>query len=411
MKNLQFNYTRWISISLINFFIVALAGVVLRYKINFALPIINQKNLLHGHSHFAFAGWVSLVLMALMINYLSRSGVATNYSRYTWLLRINNLIAYGMLITFTMQGYAMFSIIFSTLSIFVSFFFIYWYWTDLNQVKDGQSINLWFKFALILLGFSSIGPFMLAYLMASHIFVQNFYFSAIYFFLHFQYNGWFIFACLGLLFSFLKEKKEWGFLKISKHLFYIMALTVVPTYLLSIIGLKVPLYLHWIAAIAAFMQLAVLYYSYQLLRMVQQNLQLAKISRLLWLLAYLSFSIKILLQALSAIPYFTTFAFNLRPVVIAYLHLCFLGVISFFILGYCVEYMAKAGIKLSKTGLLIFIYGVFLQEGVLLAQGLEAIVFNNSLQTGIALFIAAILMAGGLAIVSMAKVVDKKEPL
>jgi len=38
----EFKTRRWLQIALINFCIVALAGVTLRYKINFALPIINH---------------------------------------------------------------------------------------------------------------------------------------------------------------------------------------------------------------------------------------------------------------------------------------------------------------------------------------------------------------------------------
>ncbi|WP_449436872.1 hypothetical protein [Pedobacter steynii] len=148
--------------------------------------MIDQKFLLHGHSHFAFVGWVSLALMTLMVNYLTRSGIVTNYKKYHWVFLANTITAYGMLISFTVQGYALASITFSTLSIFVSYFFIFYYWKDLSGIKGNQHISNWFKFALVLLGISSIGPFMLAYLMANNIFIQDLYFSAIYFFFIFN---------------------------------------------------------------------------------------------------------------------------------------------------------------------------------------------------------------------------------
>lgn len=405
MQTIQFNSMKWIRIALINFFIVALAGVVLRYKINFPLPLINQKYLLHGHSHFAFAGWVSLALMALMVNYLLKSGQTTNCKKYHWLLMANTVTAYGMLITFIFQGYAALSIAFSTLSIFVSYFFIYYYWKDLRCIKDDQQITIWFKSALILLGVSSAGPFALAYLMASHTIIQDLYFSAIYFFLHFQYNGWFIFACLGLLFSLLKEKKQLNLLKISKNLFNILALTVVPTYLLSILGLQAPLYLFWIAAISAILQLGVLFYSYRLLQVIRDSsdTRLKKMTSYLWALAYASFCLKIILQSLSIIPYLSDFAFSLRPVIIGYLHLCFLGVISFFILGIFVEVLAKEGMQLSKSGLLIFILGVLSQEGILMVQAFDAIIFQTPFNTNIILFLSATVMATGLARIFLKK--------
>jgi hypothetical protein len=37
---------------------------------------------------------------------------------------------------------------------------------------------------------------------------QNEYLASIYYYLHFQYNGWFFFACMGLLFSFLQLKSS-----------------------------------------------------------------------------------------------------------------------------------------------------------------------------------------------------------
>lgn len=412
MEAIQFKSVNWIRIALVNFFVLALIGVALRYKINFPLPLIDQKYLLQGHSHFAFVGWISLALMTLMINYLVRAGLATNYNKYHWLLLSNTFVAYGMLITFTLQGYAILSITFSTLSIFVSYLFIYYYWKDLRSIKNAQHIGIWFKSALVLLGISSLGPFTLAYLMVAHIHVQNLYFSAIYFFLHFQYNGWFIFACLGLLISTIEKKNDLRLLKLNKPLFFILASTVVPTYLLSLLGLKVPLHLHWIAGISAGVQLGALYYSYKFLQLVCKNaVRPTTMTGILWCLAYFSFSLKVLLQGLSALPYFTDLAFTLRPIIIAYLHLCFLGVISFFILGHCVEVMAKAGIRLSRSGLFIFIGGVLLQEGILMAQGMEAIVFQATSHTGIILFLSAIVMAAGLLKICIGKGHVNKKPL
>ncbi len=398
----QFNSRRWIRIALINFFVVALAGVLLRYKINFPLPLVNQKYLLHGHSHFAFAGWVSLALMAMMVRYLIKCGLVTNYKKYHWLLIVNTISAYGMLFTFIIQGYALFSITFSTLSIFVSYLFSYYYWKDLRKVKDIQHIAVWFKSSLLLLAVSSLGPLTLGYLMASHNQHQNLYFAAIYFFLHFQYNGWFIFACLGLLFSYLNETPDLQCLGINKKLFLIMISTVVPGYLLSLLGYKLPSYLYWTAAISAVLQLSALLYSYRLLQTIRRSfaLRFSEMTRYLWSLAYISFGLKLILQALSAVPYFSNFAFSFRPVVISYLHLCFLGVVSFFILGFFNELLAKQGTQLNKPGLFIFISGVALQEFLLLFQGLQAIRFQPIFNTGILLFLSAVVMATGLAMMS-----------
>ncbi|HQD12568.1 MAG TPA: hypothetical protein PLW43_06470, partial [Chitinophagales bacterium] len=114
---------RWIKIAIFNLFLVAVIGTMLRYKIAFSLPFIDQKKLLHGHSHFAFSGWVSLAVMVLMVDYLSRELQRDFFASYKWLLGLQLFSAYAMMIAFPIQGYAFFSILFSTLSVFVSYFF------------------------------------------------------------------------------------------------------------------------------------------------------------------------------------------------------------------------------------------------------------------------------------------------
>lgn len=394
----NFNTRRWILIALINFCIVALAGVTLRYKINFPLPAVNQKYLLHAHSHFAFDGWVAIALMACMVNYLQRNNIITNYRKYHWIILASCLTAYAMFISFLMEGYDTLSITFSSLSIFISYFFIFNMWRDLNKVVDKAYSPKWFKGALILLAVSSLGAFSLAYLMANHIMIQDLYFSAIYFFLHFQYNGWFLFACFGLLFSFLYKI---GFLPsaaISKKLFVIMAIMVGPTYLLSILWLKLPVGLQWIANISGILQLLVLLYFIQLLPIIKKHInnKISKTTRLLWIMAAVAFILKIVLQMLSVIPFLSHLAFGFRPVVIGYLHLSFVGIISFFILGYINEIFKEKGYRVQGGGIIIFVIGFLVQEIVLMAQGLEAIEITPLPYANIILFICAILMFLGL---------------
>src|SRR6476660_7880415 len=87
----------WIRISLFNLFIVAFLGCAMRYKIAYSLPWLPQKNVLNAHSHFAFAGWITQVLMALMVQYLARQNGQLNVRKYNWLLWANLLTALGML--------------------------------------------------------------------------------------------------------------------------------------------------------------------------------------------------------------------------------------------------------------------------------------------------------------------------
>lgn len=396
----SFKASRWIQLALINFCLVALAGVTLRYKINFPLPAVNQKNLLEGHEHFAFVGWVTQILMILMVQYLANKRPLLNVKKYNVILLLNCLCAYGLFAGFIAQGYDSISITFTCICILLSFFFIFFYWKDLKNISDVSYTPQWLKASLFLWAFSSLGAIALAYLMINRIVVQDFYFGAIYFFLHFQYNGWFLFVCFALLFAALNKKGIVAANLISKKLFLVMSITVVPAYILSILWLKLPPVLFWIGNIAGILQLLVLVYFIQLYPLLKKKTfnTFSKTTRWLWILASAAFILKICLQLLSIIPFLSHYAFGYRPVIIGYLHLSFLGIISFFILGYIDFILRKINRQLSKIGIFLFASGVLVQEFILMLQGLEALDFRPVKSANIALFYCALVMFSGLII-------------
>lgn len=395
----MFRANKWVQLAMVNFCLVALAGVTLRYKINFPLPSVNQKNLLHGHSHFAFVGWVTLVLMALMVQYLQVRKPQLNVKKYGPILLLNCLSSYGMFAAFIVQGYDTVSITFTCICILLSYIFIIFCWKDLNTIQDDSFAPQWLKAGLFLWAFSSLGAIALAYLMINRIMIQDFYFGAIYFFLHFQYNGWFLFVCFALLFSALNRKGIFTANAVSKKLFIVMAITVIPTYILSIIWLKLPALLLWIGNIAGILQLLVLVYFIRLFPLLKKKMGgFSNTTRWLWGMASAAFIIKIILQLLSIIPFLSHYAFGYRPVIIGYLHLSFLGIISFFILGYIDVVLRQTHRYLSKTGIVLFVGGVLAQEFVLMLQGLEALDFNPVRSANIALFYCALCIFAGLVI-------------
>lgn len=112
----------------------------------------------------------------------------------------------------------------------------------------------------------------------------------------------------------------------------------------------------------------------------------------------IAFVIKLLLQCLSTIPSLSQYAFGFRPVVIGYLHLSFLGIITFFILGYINNNLA-----LSRTGVYTFVAGVLVTEITLMLQGFEAMGYNILPYATYILFAAAIAMTAGLIIIVVKK--------
>ncbi|MBN9351410.1 MAG: hypothetical protein J0H55_12080 [Chitinophagaceae bacterium] len=389
---------RWITIALINFCLVALAGVTMRYKIRFALPFVDQQYLMYGHSNFAFTGWVAIALMTLMVRYLIRSNLQTNYTKYNRLLTAYLIVTYGMFAAFIAQGYDFWSNTFSIISILLSYLFVYFYWKDLNKVEDISTTKSWFKAALGLWAFSSLGAFSLAYLLANHVMIQDLYFAALYFFLHFQYNGWFLFVCFGAFFAYMHRQGLHEIEPESSRLFWILVITVVPSFFLSILWLNLPSYLHYTAVASGVIQLIILIYFIRILNLVRKRKDIAfgGSTALLWTLASIAFILKIVLQFLSIIPFLSHLAFGFRPVIIGYLHLSFVGIISFFVLGYINEFIHRFRGRVSGIGAVIFVVGFIIQELILMLQGLEALNVQPVKAANLILFFCAILMAAGL---------------
>jgi hypothetical protein len=125
-------------------------------------------------------------------------------------------------------------------------------------------------------------------------------------------------------------------------------------------------------------------------------------------MACIAFIMKIVLQMLSIIPYLSHFAFGFRPVVIRYLHLSFVGIISFFILGYINEILRPAHKHVDGGGIVVFGIGILIQEIVVMLQGLEAIEIEPLPHTNIVLFVCAVLMAIGLIWITIGIMKKKK---
>lgn len=394
---------RWLRISLLNLLIVASIGVVLRYKIAFSLPFIDQKFLLHGHSHFAFSGWISQTLMVLLVAYLSKQTRQNKFEAYKWLLFAHLTAAYGMLFTFPVQGYGFASIAFSTLSVFILYFFSIQYWKDLRRLTQKSISHHWFKAALIFNFLSSLGTFALAYMMANKIIHQNWYLGAVYFFLHFQYNGWFFFVCMGLFCDLLAVKSF-----LSQKLtviFWMFAIACVPAYFLSALWMPIPQWVYVSVIIAAAVQVIAWVLLLDIIRhhwqLIHENLPV--VSKWAIVLSALALTVKLLLQLGSTIPALSHLAYGFRPIVIAYLHLVLLGVITIFLLGYMFATGVLSITRLAVSGWMVFILGILLNEIVLMIQGIAALSYNSIPFTNEILLSIALVMFAGIFLVNLSQ--------
>jgi hypothetical protein len=394
--NLKF----WLKISLLNLCIVAALGVLMRYKIGFEFPFLDQKHLQHSHSHFAFAGWLSHTLMALMVYFLQTKITAFNGNKYKKIIIANLICSYGMLVSFIIEGYGLVSILLSTASIFVSYVFAYLFIKDLKLLDADCIAKSWLKAAVFFNVISSLGTFYLAYMMASKNVVLDLYHSSIYFYLHFQYNGWFFFACMGLAFGFLNlRKSEHSFYETSFKLF---AAACVPAYFLSTLWLELPLWLYIIAVLSALIQVFAWFRLLIILVKTRRDylVNFSPLLRYILLFASFALSIKLLLQLGSTVPLLSELAFGFRPIVIAYLHLVLLAIISLFILFYVYANHLIFINKKIKYGIFLFSIGVLLNEIVLAVQGMAAFSYTPIPYINEILFGVAIILFIGIGIIA-----------
>lgn len=376
-------------IALINLFIVALLGCLLRYKILFALPFLDQKHLLHGHSHFAFSGWITQAIFVLLLFRIGKHLQQNLFPLFRRNLRINLIGAYGMLLSFPVQGYGWASIFFSTLTILNHYHFGWLLWQQINQSRVRHIGFYWSRAAILFGWISSLGAFALAYNMVTQLNSPNAYLASVYWFLHFQYNGWFFFACMALW--YLQQPANDRIQTTDARLFWVFAASCAPAYLLSVLWAGLPLFIYAMVVGAAFCQLGAWIF------FLHKQYQIGERLRgFLWL-PVVACSIKWILQLGSVIPSLSTLAFGFRSIVIGYLHLVLLGVISLFLLLDVVRSGVLAGNKSFVRGRWLLATGIVLNEILLMIQGGMAMGYAMVPRIQEALLAAALLMLTGIA--------------
>ncbi len=385
---------RWIRIGLFNLLLVAIYGLVMRYKIAFPFPYFNQKNLQHAHSHFAFTGWVSLLLMVLLINVIAKNLTPKEKRRFTTSFWAFLLCSWGMLIAFTLQGYGAIAIFFATTSVLVSFYYSWLYFHCAKRIKN-LNAKPWFIAALLFNILSTLGTFYLSYMMATQSIDQHHYLATIYWYLHFQYNGWFFFSCAGLFIHYLQQRQMTP--GTAPSIFWLFALSCIPAYGLSVLWLDLPISFLFIISVAAIAQFLAIsqFLLFSIQKVVRQQLQLNSIGSALLLFSGVSLFIKFSLQLGSTIPSVSQLAFGFRPVVIAYLHLVLLAFTSVFIIGYLYINQLIPRNRVFTRGIILFLLGVFLNELILGIQGIASFTYNYIPYANEALVIASLIIVAG----------------
>ena len=354
------------TVALTYLFIAAFLGIFLRL-----FPIINMdatyRYVVHTHSHIALLGWVYIALTTLIFHIGIDKKKQKKHQLIFWSTQITIL---GMLFSFPFIGYALYSIIFSTLFMICS----YWFYGFFRKNHHLKADSISYKFintSLLLMVISTIGPWALGIIMNTLGATSPWYKNAIYFYLHFQYNGWFIFCLLGV-FYYLLEKNKIAFSKQRATLFLkLMTTSCVLTVCLSFLWTKPSVFVFGIAFIGAVLQLFAFRIFYQQLCAIKSKLKNLLQPNLYKLLQFslVLLLMKIVLQAFTAIPYFAELATNILDFVIGYLHITFLGIVSVTTLVFLAFFKL---ISLPKSWISIYLAGFILSEVLIFHKGFSA---------------------------------------
>ncbi|MGE5944518.1 MAG: hypothetical protein ACM31G_09290 [Flavobacteriales bacterium] len=347
-------------VCLLNFFIAAFLGLLLRYV--FVQPMeFNYRFLTHAHSHVAMLGWVYLMLFTLIVHYFIPDKKLV-FNRLFW---VTQFAIVGMLFSFPFQGYAAVSIAFSTLHIFCSYYFAYLIFK--HHKTENKAVSKLLKMALAFMLVSTIGVWCLGPAVATVGQASAFYQIAIQFFLHFQFNGWFLLAVIAVFFHKLQLQDSKQF----RLFFRFLIPATILTFAMPINWFVPHPILLWINGIGVICQLLALYYFIIIVKSPLKTLinKQATITKHMYVFALVCFLFKIVLQSASLIPEISDVAYQHRNFVIGFIHLSMLGVISGFLFAFLLQ---SSLIKHSKTltfGMYAFILGFVLTEFILLIQG------------------------------------------
>ncbi len=356
-------------VCLINFLVAAIMGLMLRYV--FVIPLhefvkplpFEFRSLMHAHSHGAMLGWVYLMLYVLIVHHFIPDKKPV-YNRLFWLTEIAVI---GMMVSFPFQGYAAISISFSTLHIICSYLFIRLIWKN-HKIKS-RPIQLLLKGSLVFMFISTIGIWCLGPAAAMLGIESAFFQIAIQFFLHFQFNGWFMFAVLAIFLHQFHIKNT----EVFQRFFITLIASTVLTFALPVSWFAFHPILLWINGLGALLQLLAGYYFILLLRPHWEDfwLKTPTLTKWMYALALISFILKIALQTSSIVPTISRMAYQYHNFVIGFIHLMMLGVITGFLFAFLLNSSLISIKSKSLTfGIYSFTIGFIATEVLLLIQGL-----------------------------------------
>lgn len=285
----------------------AFLGLITRYLFvdnSFGYPI---KFIIHSHSHVMLLGFLFNTLSVFIWQHFTDGIDKLSYKIYLFM----QVTVAGMLVAFILQGYAFYSILFSTLHLWLSYVFVVRIWKRLRDISSNSRL---IKIGIVFHFISSIGPYCLGPLMAFEMQESPWYQQAIFFYLHFQFFG---ILFLWLLATFLKKTNK----SLSNLQVNLLTLSVIGLYAHSLNYS----FNHWlINSIGGLSASVLMFILFSLVKhssgfTLKQNVTF-------YTLLLLS-----IIYTLGSFPFFASMVIDNHFVLIAWLHFLFLGLYTPFI--------------------------------------------------------------------------------
>ena len=318
------------------FIITILLGLSLRVSY-IADVFFNIRHVTHSHSHIGLLGWIYTILSSLICQYFLRE---TDRKPYFILFLCTQFCILGMLFSFPFGGYFLYSIIFSSLFIICTYWFSIFFLKRSKKynfirfsisksvdVENDKPLSLKFvHWGIYFLILSSIGIWLLPVAIVKAGKGSDWYNSALYFFLHFQYNGWFLAVLFGLLVGEIEHKSLLNSKRLKGAL-YNFVIGTIGSVTLSWVGFFNEPILYIIGNISGFLLLASIFELYRAYIQLEKPAFLMQMFLLLCML-------KTIFMFLGSFPWIAEVVLPNREFVISYLHFTFLGVIGFGVLHF-----------------------------------------------------------------------------
>lgn len=349
-------------IALSFFLAAATLGLLLRYASVFPTDF-SFRYVVHAHSHIAVMGWLHFALATLICYFFLIPNIPAKTYKKIFGAMLFSVV--GMLASFPFQGYAFFSIFFSSLFLITSYFYTWAFFKySPNVIKKKSPSYIVIKYALIFMVTSSIGPWSIGAVMATIGQDPFWYNITIYFYLHFQYNAWILLGILGVFLRIMENHGVTFNLKDFKYFIIMFNASAIFTFFLSVLFAD-PVHEFYVLSIfGSFLQFIAFFTFIKFVNSNKKEIRevFGPIATRLLYWAVILFFCKIVMQYLGSFPYpakLITFNHNLA---IGFLHWVFLGVASFSTLA--LLFKTKL-IYLNKRSTSLYIFGFFLTEAII----------------------------------------------